>query len=87
MDFCTLVQCFDILIKFFFLTLQLFYCCIPVSHIYTLYLLIIQIFFPFLFLYHFSFLDLHLIPYNPLVSQFPLLLHPSYIMTAIYGLL
>jgi len=36
MDFCSLVQCFDILIKFFFLTLQhLFTCNIPVSHTHT----------------------------------------------------
>ena len=86
MDFCSLVQCFDILIKFFFLTLQHFFTCnIPVSYIYILTIFITQIFFSFLYLYHFSLLDLYLIPYNPLFFQFPLLLQPSYLVTAIYG--
>ena len=55
MDFSTLVECFHILIKFFFLTFQHFFTCnSPVlGYIQPYYLLIIEIYFFFIFLYHF----------------------------------
>jgi len=46
---------------------------------------VIQIYFSFLILYGFPFLDLQFIPFNAVFSKFSLLLQPSYLMTAIYG--